>query len=69
MLFSIKMEEFDSLPNHFLKIKDIKDQLESIERKIREEDMVFITLKILPLSYANLIETLNITSTHKDLTF
>jgi hypothetical protein len=32
MLFSIKMEEFDSLQDHLLKIKDIRDQLKSIDK-------------------------------------
>jgi hypothetical protein len=36
---------------------------------MEEEDMVVITLKSLSSSYANFIETLNITSTDKDLTF
>jgi hypothetical protein len=69
MLFSIKMNELDSLPNHLLKIKDIRDQLNSIDRTIEEEYMVVITLRSFPSSYANFIETLNITSTDKDLTF
>jgi hypothetical protein len=37
MLFSIKMEEFDSLQDHLLKIKDIRDQLKSIERKWKKK--------------------------------
>jgi len=69
MLFSIKMEEFDSLLDRLLKIKDIQDQLKSINKKMEEEDMVVITLKSLASSYANFIETLNITNTNKDLIF
>jgi hypothetical protein len=37
MLFSIKMEEFDSLQDHLLKIKDIRDQLKSIERQWKKK--------------------------------
>jgi hypothetical protein len=33
MLFSIQMEEFDSLPNHLLKSKDIGHQLKSIDKE------------------------------------
>ena len=61
--------EFDSLQDHLIKIKDIRDQLKSIEREVEEEDMVVITLKSLPSSYANFIETSNITSVDKDLKF
>jgi hypothetical protein len=48
---------------------DIRDQLKSIDKTMEEEGMVVITLKSLPSSYANFIETLNITNTDKDLTF
>jgi hypothetical protein len=63
------MEEFDSLQDHLLRVKDIREQLKSIERTIEEEDMVVITLKSLPSSYGNFIETSNISNTNKDLTF
>jgi hypothetical protein len=36
---------------------------------MEEENMVVITLKGFPPSYANFIETLNIISTNKNLTF
>ena len=72
--FSLKicysqLEEFDYFPNHLLKIKDFQDQLESVDRTVEEEDMEALTLKSLPSSYANFIETLNITSTNQNLTF
>ena len=60
MLFSIKMEEFESLQDHLMKINDTQDQLKSIERKMKEKHMVVITLKSLPAFYANFIETFNI---------
>ena len=68
-LFSIMMDERMSLQEHLTKIKDIRDQLEAIGRKMEEEDMVVITLKSLPSSYEHFIETLNITSTNVDLKF
>jgi hypothetical protein len=68
MLFSIKMEESNSLQDHLLKTKDIRDQLKSIDRAM-EEDTEVINLKSLPSSYADFIETLNITSTNKKLAF
>ena len=43
--------------------------MKTIDRAMEEEDMVVMTLKTLPFSYANFIETLNITSIDKDLTF
>jgi len=69
MLFSIKMSEGASLQEHLLKIKDIREQLEAIGRKMAEEDMVVITLNSLPGSYEHFIETLNITATDVDLKF
>ena len=69
MLFTMKMEEFDSLQDHLMKINDTQDQLKSIERKMKEKDMVVITLKILPAFYANFIETLSIIIINKDLIF
>jgi hypothetical protein len=69
MLFSIEMEEVDSLPNHFLKIRDIIYKLKSIDKTMEEEDMVVITLKHFPSSYEIFIETLNISSNDKDMTF
>jgi hypothetical protein len=50
------MEEHDSLPNHLLKIKDIRDQLKAIDRKMEEEDLVIITLKSLASSFENLLK-------------
>jgi hypothetical protein len=47
MLFSMMMDEYASLQEHFLKIKDILEQLMVIGQKM-EEDMVVITLKSLP---------------------
>ena len=69
MLFSIKMSEGASLQEHLLKIKDIREQLEAIGRKMAEEDMVVITLNSLPRSYKHFIETPNITATDIDLKF
>ena len=69
LLFSIKMEEFDSLQDHLMKINDTQDQLKSIERKMKEKYMVVINLKSLPAFYANFIETLNIIIIDKDLIF
>jgi hypothetical protein len=69
MLFSIKMSEVASLQEHLLKIKDIWENLEAIGRKMAEEDMVVITLNILPGSYKHFIETLNITAIDIDLNF
>jgi hypothetical protein len=43
--------------------------LEAIDQKMEEEDMVVITLKILPRAYEHFIETLNITATDVDLKF
>jgi hypothetical protein len=68
MLFSIKMEKFDSLLDHLLKIKNIRDQMKPID-KTMEEDMVVITSISLSSPYANVIQTLNITNIDKDLTF
>lgn len=68
MLFSIVMDEHKSLQDHLNRIKEIRDQLEAIDRKM-EEDMVVITLKSLPKSYEHFVETLNITSTDVDLKF
>ena len=69
LLFSIKKDEFDSLQDHLMKINDTQDQLKSIERKMKEKDIVVITLKILPAFYANFIETLNIIIIDKDMIF
>jgi hypothetical protein len=69
MLFSIKMSEGASLQEYLLKIKGIREQLEAISQKMEEEDMVVITLNILPGSYKHFIETLNITATDIDLKF
>jgi hypothetical protein len=69
MLFSMMMDEHASLQEHLLKIKDIREQLMAIGRKMEEEDMVVITLKSLPRAYEHFIETLNITSTNVDLKF
>ena len=69
MLFSTKREESNSLLDHLLKIKDIRDQLKPIERKMEEKDMVVITLKKLAFFPCKFIETLNNTITDKDLTF
>jgi hypothetical protein len=44
------MDESDSLQDHFLKIKDLREQLNAIGQKI-EEDMVIIILKNLPPSF------------------
>ena len=63
------MSEGASLQEHLLKIKDIREQLEAIGRKMEEEDMVVITLNSLPRSYEHFIETLNITTTDVDLKF
>jgi hypothetical protein len=41
-------------------MKDIRDCLNSIGRKMEEEDFGIITLKNLQLSYENFVETLNI---------
>jgi hypothetical protein len=38
----------------------------AINQNMEEEDMVVITLKILPRGYEHFIETLNITSTNFD---
>lgn len=69
MLFSMVMEEHASLQEHLLKIKDIQEQLLAIGRTMEEEDMVVITLKILPHAYEHFIESPNITSTDIDLKF
>ena len=47
ILFSIKEEEHDSLLDHLLRIIDIRDLLKAIDRKMKEEDLVIITLKSL----------------------
>ena len=49
MLFSIMIDESASLQKHLLKIKDIREQLTTIEHKMDEEDMVVIILKSLPM--------------------
>jgi hypothetical protein len=67
-MFSMMMDEHASLHEHFLKIKDILEQLMAIGRKM-EEDMVVITLKSLSCAYEHFIETLNITSINVDLKF
>lgn len=61
------MEEHHLLPDHLLKIKNIRDQLKVIDRQMEEEDLVIITLNSLP-SFENFIETSNITS-NDELTF
>jgi hypothetical protein len=61
ILFSIEMEEHDSLLDHLLKIKYIRDQLKAIGRKVEEEDLVIKTLKSLP-SFEFFFEMLNISS-------
>ena len=63
------MDEYMCLQEHLLKIKDIRDQLETIGRTMEEEDMVVITLKSLPPSYEHFIETINIIATNVDLKF
>ena len=45
----------------FRVLKDIRDQLKSIDGKMEEEDLVILTLKSFPSSIF-FIETLNITS-------
>lgn len=67
-MFSIMMDDSASLQEHLLKIEDIKERLEPIGRTMEEEDMVVITLKILPHAYDHFIEALNITSTNVDMT-
>jgi hypothetical protein len=42
--------------------------LKAIDRKIEEEDIVIITLKIILYSYENFVETINIISGDVDLT-
>lgn len=69
VLFSIMMNENASHPEHLFKIKDIKEQLMTIGQKIKEKDMVVITLKSLLRVYEHFIETLNVTSTNVDLKF
>jgi hypothetical protein len=44
MLYLMMMGEHASLQEHFVKIKDIREQFMAIDRKI-EEDMVVIALK------------------------
>ena len=56
----------ESLQDHLLKIRDLREQWNSIEWKM-EEDMVVITIKCLPTSFEDFIETWNITSIDVDL--
>ena len=69
MLFSITIDVSASLEEHLLKIKDIWEQFNAIDRKSEKEDVVVITLKKLPLAYEHFIETLYITSMSVDLKF
>jgi hypothetical protein len=48
--FTPKLEKGDSIAEHFLKLKDIKDQLHAIDWEIDDEVMVVITVKNLPQS-------------------
>lgn len=61
-LLSIKMEEHGSLPDHLLKIKNIKDHFSVIDRKVELKDLVIIALKSMYTHLKFFIETLNITS-------
>ena len=63
------MSEGASLQEHLFKIKDIREQFDAIEWKMKEEDIMVITLKILPRAFEHFIETLNITTTNVDLKF
>jgi len=65
----MKIEEHDSLWDHLLEIKYIRDQLKVIDRKVEEEDLVIITSKSLKTLIENFVEILNITSKDIDLTF
>jgi hypothetical protein len=70
MLFSNKMEKFDSFQDHLLKTKDIRDQLK-IEINSKENGRRYdgYHFKKFASFISKFIETPDITSTDKDLTF
>ncbi|KAH9315017.1 hypothetical protein KI387_023644, partial [Taxus chinensis] len=50
MLFFVKLEEGGSLSKHLLRMKDLRDQLSSINKKVDNDDMVALVLNNLPSS-------------------
>jgi hypothetical protein len=69
LLFLVKMDESVSLQDHFLKIKDLIEQMNGIGWEMEEQDMVVLSLKSLLASFEYFIETLNITYTDFHLNF
>lgn len=67
--FSIKMNGDESLHEHLVKIKNIREHLNAIGRKMEEEDMVVIIFKSLLVAFEHFIETFSITATDKSLKF
>ena len=63
------MNENESLHEHLVKIKDIREQLNAFGGNMEEEDMVVITLKSLPVAIEHFIVTLSITTSDIDLKF
>lgn len=57
-LFTMKLEEGESMESHINKIKEIADELESIKSTVTEEDMVLIILGSLPETFSTLITSL-----------
>jgi hypothetical protein len=56
LLFSIKMEEYESLQDHLLKITATRDQLKAIDIKVEEDYMVIIMIKSQQPAYENFVE-------------
>ncbi|KAH9327587.1 hypothetical protein KI387_007765, partial [Taxus chinensis] len=50
MLFSVKLQEGGLLSEHLLRMKDLRDQLSSINKKVDDDDMVALVLNSLPSS-------------------
>lgn len=60
LLFLKKIEEGDSISEHFLKLKDIQDQLFVIGREVDEEDLIISVLNSRH-SFENFVGTSNVT--------
>ncbi|KAH9307812.1 hypothetical protein KI387_035723, partial [Taxus chinensis] len=68
MLFSVKLQG-GSLSEHLLRMKDLRDQLASINKPVDDDDMVALILNNLPFSYDSFVEALHLMGESQTLTF
>ncbi|KAH9291933.1 hypothetical protein KI387_042879, partial [Taxus chinensis] len=67
--FSVKLQEGGSLSEHLLRMKDLRDQLASINKPVDDDDMVALILNSLPFSYDSFVEALHLMGESQTLTF